>query len=50
MVRHTGENFIDEECIAEASVLSLQAAGINGSKLDTPQSDSLSADGDASLG
>ena len=41
MVRHTGENFIDEECIAVASVLALQSTCINGSELDTPEAEGL---------
>jgi hypothetical protein len=36
MVRHTGENFIDEESIAVALVLFLQAAGINRTEFNTP--------------
>ena len=43
------EDFIDVEDIATAPVLSLQAAGINGSELDTPEANRFSADGDASL-
>jgi hypothetical protein len=39
MVRHTGEDFIDEDGIAIAMMLSFQAAGINGSELDTPEAD-----------
>ncbi len=31
LVRHTGEDFIDEERVAIATVLSLQAEGIYGS-------------------
>ena len=43
------EDFIDEEGIAIASVLSLQAARIDGSELDAPESDSLATGRDASL-
>jgi hypothetical protein len=43
------EDLINEESIAIALVFSLQSAGINGTKLDTPQADSLAAYGDASL-
>ena len=50
MVRHTGEHFIDVEGIAVAPVLSLQSAGINGSKLDTPETDRFSGYGDTALG
>ena len=49
MIRHTGEDLIDEESIAIASVLAFQAACINGIELDTPETDCLSADGDASF-
>jgi len=34
MVRHTGEDFVDEEGIAVASRLSLQTAGMNGAEFD----------------
>ena len=44
MVRHTGENLIDEQCIAVAPVLSFQSADVNGIKFDTPEQDSLAAD------
>ena len=41
MVRHTGENFLDEECIAVTSVLALQSTCINDSELDTPEAEGL---------
>jgi hypothetical protein len=47
MVRHTGEDFIDVEGVAVASVLPFQSARINVSEGDTPKSDSFAADGDA---
>ena len=47
--RHTGEDFITVEGIAKASMLSLQSAVINGSELDTPQTDRFPADRDASF-
>ena len=47
---HFYEDFIDEECVAIASMLSLQTAGINGTELDTPEPYSLSSNGDTSLG
>lgn len=50
MVRHTGEDLISLEGVAVASVLLLQAAVINGAKLDAPEADGFSADSDASLG
>ena len=49
MVRHTGEDFIDIEGVAVASVFSLQSAGINSSKLDAPEPDRFAADIDASF-
>jgi len=50
MVRHTGEDFIDEECIAEATVLSFQSAGINCTEFDAPEPDRFAGDSDASFG
>ncbi len=44
------EYFVDVERVAEASMVSLQAAGINGTEFDTPETDRFAADGDASLG
>jgi hypothetical protein len=44
------EDFIDVEGVAVASVLSLQAPGVNGSKFDTPESNRFTADSYASLG
>jgi len=43
------EDFIDEESIAIASVLSFQAAGINGAKLNAPQTNRFATDCDASF-
>jgi hypothetical protein len=43
------EEFIDIEGIAVATMLTLQAAGINNSEFDTPNPDRFSADSDASL-
>jgi len=39
------EDFVDVESIAIASMLSFQAASINGTKLDTPETDRLSGQG-----
>jgi hypothetical protein len=50
MVRHTGEDFIDVEGVAVASVLAFQPSGINGSELDAPQADRFSGYSDTSLG
>ena len=43
------EYFIDVEGIAIASVFSLQAAGINGAELDTPEADCFSGHSDPPL-
>ena len=50
MVRHTGEDFIDVEGIAEAAVPPFQSACINGSELDTPEAYRFSGYSDASFG
>jgi len=50
MVRHTGEDFIDEEGVAVTTMLSLESACINGTELDAPQADRLPCDDDAPLG
>ena len=44
------EYFIDVESIAETSVLALQSTCIDGTKLDTPESDRFAAYGDTSFG
>ena len=44
------EDLIDVEGVVVASVRSLQAAGINGTKLDPPKTDCFSEYSDASLG
>ena len=41
--------FIDVEGVAATSMLALQSACINGAKLDAPEPDGFSADGDASF-
>ena len=43
------EHFVDVESVAIASVFSLQAAGINGAKLDAPQTNCFTANCDASF-
>jgi len=43
------KDFIDEEGIAVASMLSLQAAGINGSEFDGPEADRFAANGDTAF-
>ena len=47
MVRHTGEDLIDEEGVAVASVLSLQSSSVYSHEFYTPQANRLAADGDA---
>jgi len=44
------EDFIYVEGIAVASMPSLQAAGINGTQLDTPEPDRFAGDSNAALG
>jgi hypothetical protein len=44
------QNFINEEGVTEASVLSLQSSSVYSSELDTPLANRFAADGDASLG
>lgn len=44
------EDFVDEKGVTITTVLSFQSAGINGSKLDAPEADRFSTDGDASFG
>ena len=43
------EDFIDEESVAVAPMLSFQSACINGSELDTPEADCFAADCNASF-
>jgi hypothetical protein len=43
------EDFINEEGINASSVLAPQSACVNGSELDTPESNSLPANGNASF-
>jgi hypothetical protein len=43
------DDFIDEKCVAVATMLSLQSSGVNRPELDTPQANRLAADGDTSL-
>ena len=50
MVRHTGEDFVDVESVAVASVLAFQSACINRSELDAPEADRFSGYGNAWLG
>jgi hypothetical protein len=50
MVRHTGEDFIDAECITVASVFSFQATGIYCIEHDAPEANCSAADGNTSLG
>jgi hypothetical protein len=43
------EYFIDVECVAEASMFSLESSGVQGFKFDAPQPDRFPSDDDASL-
>ena len=49
MVRHTGEDFVDEECISIALMATLQSSSVNGAEFDAPQADRLSGDSDPTL-
>ena len=44
------EDLVNVEGIAVASVLSLQSASVDGTKLDTPETDRFSGYGDTALG
>ena len=44
------EDFIDEEGITITSVLSFQSSNVYSPKLDTPETNRLSADSDSSFG
>jgi len=44
------EDFINVNGISIATVLPLQASGIDGSEFDTPQADRFATDSDASFG
>jgi len=50
MVRHTGEDFVDVESVAVASVLAFQAPSVFWTEFDTPKADGFTADSDAALG
>ena len=49
MVRHTGEDFVDIECIAVSPMLPLQSTGVKRAKLDTPETDGFSGYSDATF-
>jgi hypothetical protein len=49
MVRHTGEHFINVKRIPAALVLSIQSAGIETTKLDTPETDCFATYRDSSF-
>nr|WP_279244836.1 hypothetical protein [Candidatus Litorirhabdus singularis] len=49
MVRHTGEDFVDVEGIAIASVLLFQSPGVHCTELDAPEADCFAAYCDATL-
>ncbi|MFT4520445.1 MAG: hypothetical protein ACI9JM_002848 [Halioglobus sp.] len=50
MVRHTGEDFINVEGVAEASVLSFQPPGIQRTELDAPKANRFAANTNAPFG
>jgi hypothetical protein len=49
LVRHLGEDLINEECVTVTSVLSFQTACINGTELDAPKADRFAADDNVSF-
>ena len=49
MVRHTGEDFIEEECVTVTTVLSLQSSSVYSAEFDAPEPDALVADHDTSF-
>jgi hypothetical protein len=49
MIRHTGEDLIDVERVAVASVLSFQTTGINRAEFDAPETYRLAIDCDATF-
>ena len=50
MVRHTGENLVNEERVAIAAMLSFQAAGIDSTELDSPEADCCADDSNTAFG
>ena len=49
MVRHTGEDLVNEERVTATLMPPLQALGVFGSELDTPEADRFVTDYDTSL-
>ena len=49
MARHTGEDFIYEECVTVTTVLSLKSSSVYSAKFDAPEPDALVADHDTSF-
>jgi len=49
MVRHTGEDLVNEECVTVTAVLSFQTACTNGTELDAAEADRFAADGYATF-
>jgi hypothetical protein len=45
LVRHPGEDFIDEEGITVSAMLSLQSSSVYSSKFDAPEPNALSGQG-----
>jgi hypothetical protein len=50
MVRHTGEDFVDVECAAVASVFSFQSSSVEAAEFDAPEANRFSRHSDAPLG
>ena len=50
MVRHTGEDFINVEGVAKASMLSFQSSGVESTEFYAPEADRFAANSDPSFG
>ena len=50
MVRHTGEDFINEKGIATAQVFSFQSSSVQRAEFDAPKADRFTSDCNAAFG
>ena len=50
MVRHPGEDLVNEECVTVISVLSFQSSSVEAAEFDAPEADRFSRHNDAPLG
>jgi hypothetical protein len=49
LVRHPGEDFIDEESVAASLVLSFQSSSVEAAEFYAPQANCFATDSDASF-